>query len=379
MSHKHIPTLDGLRGLAILLVFAFHMVKFEPAYSAEWLVAYPASFGWSGVDLFFVLSGFLITGILYDTKARDDYFRRFYWRRALRIFPLYYATLVLWLWLLPPIGGPGVPTRVGADQLWLWTYLQNLPRAIGSWKTGIRGTQHMWSLAVEEQFYLLWPLAVYFLSRRALLRVAFATIAVSLAFRVAWLAATGNVMGAYVLLPARADALAVGAALALAARGPEGLRGWSTRALGMMAAGAAVLAGVFAHGRYLGWDSPGMATVGFTATAVLYGGLLVLVVTAPAGSRLGRLFGSRAMRFFGKYSYGMYVLGAVSELVGRLFGAQELYALRVGGSALPGAVLASLVYLAANGAVALLSWHLLEKWSLALKDRTPVRGVAAAS
>src|SRR6185369_11811956 len=119
--------------------------------------------GWIGVDLFFVLSGFLITGILYDAKARKDYFRNFYARRFLRILPLYYGILALYILVFPRISI--VPQRqyqsLVEHQLWFWTHLSNVSIAIEGYGNQQRGWTHFWSLAVEEQFYLVWPAVVF--------------------------------------------------------------------------------------------------------------------------------------------------------------------------------------------------------------------------
>src|SRR5262249_13935552 len=119
--------------------------------------------GWIGVQLFFVLSGFLITGILLDTRERPDYFRGFFVRRVLRIFPLYYAALI--------------GTLIAGDtSIWLWTYLSNFhPNT---------ALPHFWSLAVEEQFYLVWPVVVWFAGRRGVLAVGSVMVIAAIAARV---------------------------------------------------------------------------------------------------------------------------------------------------------------------------------------------------
>ena len=151
----HLPALDGLRGLAILLVLLRHFTEGAElrSKSGRWLAA-ALDAGWIGVDLFFVLSGFLITGILLEARRSQHYFRNFYVRRTLRIFPLYYGVLAVifgiapWLgWLVPEVG----PEE--HSQAWLWAYGTNI---IMSWtgspllKHGWLNLNHFWSLAVEE-------------------------------------------------------------------------------------------------------------------------------------------------------------------------------------------------------------------------------------
>jgi peptidoglycan/LPS O-acetylase OafA/YrhL len=159
------PELDTLRGIAVLLVLFFHGFGFGFRYGLEGLSEFPKLFvaatlpGWIGVNLFFVLSGFLITGILLDTKTRPDYYRRFYTRRALRILPLYYAVLLL----LAVLTRTGLVSRHAS---WVFLglsffYLSNVTVLLGvAMQYGV-----LWSLAVEEHFYLLWPGVVRRLSR----------------------------------------------------------------------------------------------------------------------------------------------------------------------------------------------------------------------
>ena len=184
-----IPTLDGLRGIAIGLVLLYH---FDFAYQLEFgresswvidgIVTGIARAGWAGVDMFFVLSGFLITGILIKSKgAARRFFGNFYARRALRIFPAYYAFLLLLLLLLPVFDEPG-PRGIVLDHLvWYGTYLTNIFEAV---RPNLRGdvlfVGHIWSLAVEEQFYLLWPAFVFLFSRRTLMWLCVVGIAVAL-------------------------------------------------------------------------------------------------------------------------------------------------------------------------------------------------------
>ena len=176
LQARQIPALDGLRGIAIAAVMVFHFTLYGP-YSNALMRGLPAigpalhlaMAGWGGVDLFFVLSGYLITAILLRTKAAPGYFRRFYARRVLRIFPLYYLFLAVGIALssrLPPAW-----SAEGSWQLWLWTYLTNFKIGSAGWSSVPRAYEHFWSLAVEEQFYLLWPLLVFKLDERRLARL----------------------------------------------------------------------------------------------------------------------------------------------------------------------------------------------------------------
>ena len=227
----HIPALDGLRGIAILLVLAHHFTYyggFRPRLLVDKLFYLATMAGWSGVDLFFVLSGFLITGILYDTKGTECYFRNFYIRRCLRIFPLYYGVLVLSFVVFPRvvISEPSSASSQSllADQSWYWTYLINVKIALEGWPK-VNFIAHFWSLAVEEQFYFVWPLLVFLWRRETLVKVCVACVVVALGLRIGF-AFIGQDLPAYVLLPSRMDALAIGGLLALLARDPRGLSVW---------------------------------------------------------------------------------------------------------------------------------------------------------
>src|SRR6476620_6207780 len=132
----HLPALDGLRGIAILLVMLLHFAPYAPGLQSptvllDRLYLGLAGIGWMGVDLFFVLSGYLITGILYDTKGSKHYFRQFYARRFLRIFPLYYTALAIFLLVFPALHiFDSVTRELQGDAVWFWTYLYNMRVAV---------------------------------------------------------------------------------------------------------------------------------------------------------------------------------------------------------------------------------------------------------
>ena len=163
-ARGHIPALDGVRGLAVLMVMTFHFFQRDdwrhiPIGRALTSISH---IGQTGVDLFFVLSGFLITGILLDAKGSPHYFRTFYVRRVLRIFPLQYVALAFFFFVLPLIAN--VPWVPFGDQLWGWLYAINLHTTFSSTEARLPG--HFWSLAVEEHFYFIWPAVVLMCSRR---------------------------------------------------------------------------------------------------------------------------------------------------------------------------------------------------------------------
>jgi peptidoglycan/LPS O-acetylase OafA/YrhL len=320
------PRLDGLRGLAILLVMLYHTTHYGLARSvADRALTIGPSVGWSGVDLFFVLSGFLITGILLGAKDSPTYYRSFYARRILRIFPLYYATLVFFLLIVPRIPlfaqidyfwNPGSPR----EQIWYWLYLSNVQTALtGAWHH--QTLDITWSLAIEEHFYLVWPFVVRRAGERRLLQICAGTIVAALALRIALVAGGASPLAAYTLTPCRLDTLATGAAIAILARRPGGLTALAR--IARVALPAALVAFVaiqtwirFSQPAVSGYEAitrqvlalnsaPLMQTIGFTLLCVIYGALLVRVLMAPTGAPFARVFEVGWLRSFGTYSYAM--------------------------------------------------------------------------
>ena len=378
----HAPALDGLRGLAILLVMVSHFITdagTNPSNAFDDWLYNVSMFGWVGVDLFFVLSGFLITGILCDTHGDPNSFRNFYVRRILRIFPLYYGFLLLWFLALPVV--PGWPAELVGDgdgRAWAWAYLTNLLQAFHSDLAAAPPyVGHFWSLAVEEQFYLLWPFVVFLCGPRRLLWAIVACLALAPAVRLG-LALAGNGVAAYVLTPARMDALAGGALLAVLARGTRPLT-VSDRALA-----AAALASLAAFGALATVTLPEphegllMQTLGHSTLVVLFGATLLAALTAPPGSAVARTFGHPVLRFFGRYSYALYVFHLpagffLDRCVLRVADTMPLL-----GSRTPALLLFVALATFASVAAALVSWHAFEKHFLWLKNRFPYRSSAGA-
>jgi len=346
-SNKHIPALDGLRGLAILAVFCFHYGA-GGIHSTSLVtrgIATVCGIGWCGVDLFFVLSGFLITGSLYDTQHHPGYYRNFYARRTLRIFPIYYLLAAISLLIVPfgvwQKGHLFFLAYLGYPAAIIWPALANLP---------IRIT-HLWSLSVEEQFYVLWP----WLTRR--LHSPHGILGLCAVVGVAALIA--RILfprWAYASLPCRMDDLALGAALAILSRGDLWRRCQSAAwALFFGSAGAVTLICALRH--TTDHSDRIISTVGFSIIGIAYGALLVLSLGPLAG-----IFSLQALRTFGKYSYGLYLyhfpLTSVFEHTKAFFYRYPL-----------GSLGYVAVCLAANLAIAVLSFHLLEQPFLRLKRR----------
>jgi peptidoglycan/LPS O-acetylase OafA/YrhL len=304
-----------LRGVAILLVMAFHFGWAKPAVGRPAkLLVLCTNFGWSGVDLFFVLSGFLITGILLDSKDSARYFRNFYARRALRIFPAYYAVLATTLVVLPmfvPYASPGLQ-RILHEQGWLWAYSPNIAMAVhhGEWIFGADWLYlaALWSLAVEEHFYLVWPQLVHFVSIRTLARVSVAIVLLAPIARAVALAAGVAPSIVYCLTPFRADALAMGGLLACVYRTPSWLAWLRPRLFWGVIAGAGLVLIITARRKFFSFLDPSVQVLGYSALALLFGSTLLAAVSGNPANRLGRFLTSPVLRIFGKYSYGGYLL-----------------------------------------------------------------------
>lgn len=394
-------TLDGLRGVAILLVVLGHFrivhprvggflsLHYEgsPAWTAwlDWPLHFFDNWGWTGVDLFFVLSGFLITGILIDAKGSPGYFRNFYARRALRIFPPYYALLIVTLLVLPHLQprmaelSRIVPTMPHWS---FWAYCSNYAIASTgaiSQNAGALGTT--WSLAVEEQFYLIWPALAYALGRRNLAIVCVALCVGCPLLRFALLLQHTPTMNLFVEFSSitRADSLAAGGLLALAYRRADL---WPTvvRFAWPLLGGAVVALASFT---LLYWHAQGrgavMTPVAQAFLAVRYS-LVMLAAAASLTITLASLPGSLPfhalsnlpLRLFGKFSYGIYLYHwPMLFLVRYLLLRTSLG--RVGSlTSLSAAVLPNLVLVAATLGITLLSWYALEWPLLQLKRFFPM-------
>jgi peptidoglycan/LPS O-acetylase OafA/YrhL len=314
-QQRRVPELDGIRGLGMALVLVWHYVAGQVQTTVGSPVAYAIkllSLTWTGVDLFFVLSGFLIGGILIDNRNASYFFRAFYFRRFCRIFPLYY--LMLGIFALVVFSGTST-TNAGlawlfADSFPLWTYatfLQNFHMA----EAGRMGPHWMavtWSLAIEEQFYLILPIMVRLLNPRMLPWVLISLVISAPIIRTAlyFLHPESGIPG-YLLLPARWDALFIGVFGAWAMR-QEGIRAWlATHQVWLyfvMAVTGALTFGLLAEGQSIA--SPGMTFGGHTLLGLFSLALILNVLLTPGGM-LARGLRNTALIWLGTVSYAVYL------------------------------------------------------------------------
>jgi len=310
--HGQMPALTGVRGLAVLMVLIFHFVgTVPPTTTVERAVVSVTNYGSYGVELFFILSGFLITGILYDTHNHPHYFRNFYMRRSLRIFPLYYGVLALVFFVAPLIGALHGPTLdyLVERQGWAWLYAVNIYIARqGDWSFSY--LDHFWSLSIEEHFYFFWPLVVFLLARRPRTLVA-ASLTIAMGALLARF--VGSLIGmnwwtTYTLTPFRMDGLALGAFLAVAARQPGGLERLVRALPWVVTAAGGLLASTYVWAHFTS-DAGGALILPVRAALILIllACLLMWALIAPERSISSRFFCCRTMAWLGTYSYGLYV------------------------------------------------------------------------
>ena len=372
---EHYPALDGLRGIAALAVFADHYL----GMILGWKIFLP---GWVGVEMFFVLSGFLITSGLYKRLGSQSYFGVFYAKRALRIFPLYYAVwaaiLILRLGLgsdwphrriytwLVYLGNVLPPTHRGVQDLFsiAQIHFHRLPHVFQTIEVN-----HFWSLCVEEQFYLVWPLLIFSLrSRGKIMLLSCLIVLAELSLRFALLHRFVHTEFIYHQTWLRLDGFMIGSLIALWVAEQVTKKALS-RVQKAVWIGAGLPIAVYtlhtlSHGlpqRDLG--SPFIATIGFTLIALVAGGLLMACL--DPSPRVLMAFGNAPLRYLGKISYGFYIFHEVPhhwfEAGTPWLVAHHLLKVTV------------LVWFFATCGLASLSFRYLESSFLKLKDRLSFR------
>jgi len=360
---SRIPELDGLRGIAIGTVLIWHYFVIPTVAAPATPLSYALVFGrltWSGVDLFFVLSGFLIGGILLDARKASNYFKIFYTRRFFRILPIYAAILLVF----PAVLFAAQRTHLG-DFAWLtadalpwysyWTLTQNFWMAHSA-SLGANALGITWSLAIEEQFYLTLPVIVRFFSGRRLLALVLTGICVAPLARTAiqlfW---PHNWVAGLALMPCRADALLLGVLAAMLLRDDA----WRVRIqrngrlFGI--SGSVFLLGIaFLALKSPGMDSPLMKTIGHTWLALFYVTVLVYSVTRP-NSVVSHALRLKWLGWLGAIAYGTYLLHQFVQ--GILFGYFWGQEPRITGFSM---LLTALAALVATLTIARLSWLYFE-------------------
>jgi peptidoglycan/LPS O-acetylase OafA/YrhL len=359
----HIPVLDSIRGFAAVSVALFH---FQLAFKLAEPLNQILGFGWSGVDLFFTLSGFLITRILIGAVGESNYFKTFYIRRTLRIFPLYYAALFVAVILCLVLYG-----YVPAGIAWYFSYLQNFS-IIFFREERLNWIGHFWTLAIEEQFYLVWPLIVYLCRGRHLLLVSSAGLLLSLVLR--FLLVDGQALSPWEadrFTPTHLDSILAGvfiAALLLHLRSVEAVL------MAKRAFGAALAAGLILIIALGGWRAPPEASydavpdiVGCLGRLLLFAGLIGLAVLTDR-TRVAFLLW-KPFQLCGRYSYCLYVIHVPVHIAFVRYAHLPDFLMRH----LPGPFTAFAAYTLIVGGLCLavchLSWTFFEQPILSLRSR----------
>ncbi len=381
---QHISALDGVRGLAILLVTLY---RFRPvpnssqvSDSLQGSLSSPVyqwfdkvlAYGEHGVELFFVLSGFLITGILIDARGKPgiDFFSNFFARRALRILPLYFFTLLVLLVIAPMFFEMGAAfDQARQRQIYLWFYLSNwCMSGEDAWCFG--ALDHFWSLAIEEHFYFVWPFVVYFCSPSKLLRVCILGALASASLRLAFVANTNAQVAPEVFTAFRCEGLLLGSALAVWMRQPRDHLFWRPFVSFSCCAvlGMVIVLGLM-HRRLLTID----ATLWPTAWAML----LMLIITSSPRSVVARLLEMSWLRHLGRYSYAIYVFQ--SPILYLLTPWLVVIRVSFGDAAIAYELARVAVLFSVTLGLAWVSWYALESRCLRCKEWLPGRIIALVS
>jgi peptidoglycan/LPS O-acetylase OafA/YrhL len=355
----HIKTLDGIRGVAVLAVLFFHYGDLSQSHSALLrFLGFVKGAGWIGVDLFFVLSGFLITGILLDTQGDPRKAQNFYARRALRLFPLFYG-----VWI--GIGIYMLVSRIPWDAAYSFylLYAGNFV-AIKHGTIGVLRVSPLWSLAVEEQYYLLWPLVIWKLRGAERIKpILLGCLIVPAILKVILLLFHTDPYVPYYMLPTHVEPLAMGSYLAIAMRtdlAPK-LTAWSRSLLPLSIIAFACIGAIEKTMTFLD------PVVRFAFPLFGLFGCCLILRSFVKGTLTNRLMSNPILVFYGKYSYGLYIFSTLFH------DALKVYLYPAMATVLHNQVLLGVAYmLAAYFALTIISvasFHLYENQFLKLKRK----------
>jgi peptidoglycan/LPS O-acetylase OafA/YrhL len=314
MKVTYIKPLDGVRAIAALMVLIFHCFQMTTYNSSLGLLLQKIGFlGQTGVSLFFVLSGFLITRILIQQKDEPHFIVNFFIRRALRIFPLYFFYLCLMYFILPTVFEK--PSPDFSQQWYYWFYLQDF--AI-TFRWPAIGPKHFWSLAIEEHFYLIWPFVILFNKTKGIILTIVTFIAVSAVTR---MLLVQNGYETYFFTFARLDEISLGCLLALI-ESKGILSKWKPNQIAVLLLVVTCVAGILWF-QFTSLANPVIQVIKYQFISVTYFLAVTWVLIAPSQSLITRLLSSQFLVYTGTISYGIYVYQAIAIEITRAFEIQN--------------------------------------------------------
>lgn len=366
----HLIALEGLRGIAILMIMLRHFYNEEIIRDGYPIIG-PimtklAIAGNYGVELFFVISGFLITNILLDSKNGPNYFRNFYMRRILRIFPLYYAVLFVIFFILPHLVTFDAAAKdIASRQIWFWTYLSNAPWSGGGWdNSALFRLGHLWFLCVVVHFYIIWPLIIYKYERQTIVKICLAGMIFCLTARIFYTTAGWPTFFTWSTIT-KCDGLLWGSFLAagLKQNNVSDIIHKYTPKVALFS-GLIFFALIFVPRRLM-WDTAQYWWTFMETFSVIFFGGILLHALRETGA-LSSLMKNKTFVALGKYSYGLFIIHNVClPLFQQLFRPAELSV------KLNTPILSQIIFyilsITSSFILAFAAWHLYEKHFLKFK------------
>jgi peptidoglycan/LPS O-acetylase OafA/YrhL len=365
LTRSYYPALDGLRGIAIILVLCCHNFNFIPHFEL----------GWVGVDLFFVLSGFLITDILLKTKHNKSFLQNFYIRRVLKIFPLYYGALLLFFLVAPFFQTLHVQyDYYQSNQVMSWLHMQNWLYIFNQKPNDFLLLNHFWSLSIEEQFYLAWPFVIlYVKNHKRLAQVAYIILITCIIGRFSsWLYFGNGYTNFYFQYMTRLDGLCIGSLIAIWRFSSFNLVKKKLFRLVALLLVTHLLVLILAKTIFTGL--PHFQFFGYSSIAAIFG-IIVFFAIEKRNTYSKTLIENSFFRYLGKISYGLYVYHWPILALFKLYFLEKLIA--KGFSYDTSYLVLSLAGLGCAILVSIASYHLFEKKMLALKDVVTADGFFA--
>lgn len=286
----YVKEFDGWRGVGILFVVLAHY--FTTYFSGSWVF----------MEMFFVMSGFLITGILLDSKHKKHYYKGFILRRVFRVFPLYYLCLLILFFAVPASWAD--LSYYKSHQVWFWTYLENWLYSVDGWPQ-VKALHHFWSLAIEEQFYIIWPLVVWLFSPKGLVRFCIFLFLFSIAFRNAGMHLGFVMPFPYVATFGRMEGIVLGAIIAVLARTQKQILEKYTYPLTILSGILGLLCFCVAGG--MSFDLPVHYTVNYTLVDIFFAGMIVMTLCSQELIRFKKILNMQLFKMLGVMSYCIYI------------------------------------------------------------------------